>query len=445
MCTRPITKIFPPSVHDRLLGIYSPRVLSLPCGKCAECLKKRQNDLSVRVYNEAKAKGSATFVTLTYAPKFVPVAQSMWCADRQTGEFVRFTDAELVPDVFRNGDSLEADILRGQIADYKTKGAPILEDKTSIFNLGKFGIKQVQEADFYRDWYIRYTPTLYYDDVQLALKRFRKNTGLSSKDFTYVAVGEYGANPESTQRPHYHLVFFGLSLEQVYKFADEWKYGFTSVKRVMFVNCDGSDGLARVSRYVGKYCSKGVFDAYTNKTGCTLKNRLRSSKGLGAFIPEHVKEHYLAFDVCRYDIDDPYKTIPKELLKKVIDTIIERQFVEINKCKYALSSTLRRRIFGYQRTDTEKFTRPKGFEGKCVEISEKAIYSPLYYMVTDELQRRAIEEDTREFQKCLVDASPKNISEAVAAFNARQEAANKDRDSACRSSILKFYQQHSKI
>lgn len=397
------------------------------------------------MYNEAKAKGSATFVTLTYAPKYIPVAQSMWCADIHTGEFVRFTDAELVPDVLRKGNSLEADILRGQISAYRTKGAPILEDVTSIFNLGKFGIKRVQEDDFYKEWYIRYTPTLYYEDVKLALKRFRKNNGLSSKDFSYVAVGEYGADPEATQRPHYHLVFFGLSLQQVYKFVDEWKYGFTSVKRVMFVNCDGSDGLARVSRYIGKYCSKGVFDAYTNKTGCTLKNRLRSSKGLGASIPENVKEHYLAFDICRYDINDPYKTIPKELRKKVIDTIIERQFVEINKCKYALPSSLRRYLFGYQRTNSQSFHRPAGFEGKCVEITEKAIYSPLYYMVTDELQRRVIEEDTREFTKCLVDASPKNIVEAVASFNARKEVANQDRESACRTSILKFYQTHSKI
>lgn len=417
----------------------------MPCGKCAECLKKRQNDLSVRVYNEAKAKGSATFVTLTYAPQYIPVAQSMWCADRKTGEFVRFTDAQLVPDLLRKANSLEADILRGKIVDYKTKGASLLEDKTSIFNLGKFGVSKVQEEDFSKEWYIRYTPTLYYEDVKLALKRFRKNTGLTSREFSYVAVGEYGVNPEATQRPHYHLVFFGLTLEQVYKFADEWKYGFKSVKRVMFKNCDGSDGLARVSRYVGKYCSKGVFDAYTNKTGCTLKNRLRSSKGLGSSIPQNVKDHYLAFDICRYDINDPYHTIPKELQKKVIDTIIDRQFVEINKCKYALPSSLRRNLFGYQRTDTESFQRPKGFEGKCVEISEKAIYSPLYYMVTDELQHRAIEEDTREFTKCLVDASPKNISEAVAAFNARKEAANQDRESACRTSILKFYQQHSKL
>lgn len=445
MCTRPITKTFPPSVHDRLLGVYSPRVLSLPCGKCAECLKKRQNDLSVRVYNEAKSKGSATFVTLTYAPKFVPVAQSMWCADKQTGEFVRFTDAELVPDFLRNGDSLEADILRGQIADYKTKGAPLLEDKTSIFNLGNFGITKVFEEEFSKEWYIRYTPTLYYEDVKLALKRFRKNTGLTSKDFSYVAVGEYGANPESTQRPHYHLVFFGLSLEQVYKFADEWKYGFKSIKRVMFVNSDGSDGLARVSRYIGKYCSKGVFDAYTNKTGCTLKNRLRSSKGLGASIPDNLIEHYLAYDVCRYDINNPYKTIPKELFQKVIDTIIERQFVEINKCKYALPSTLRRRIFGYQRTDTKKFARPKGFEAKCLEIFEKAIYSPLFYLVTAELQRRIFEKDSDEFRKCVVDTSPKNLSQAVALFNLRQEVALEDRESACRASILKFYQQHSKI
>lgn len=48
-------------------------------------------------------------------------------------------------------------------------------------------------------------PTLSPRDLQLWLKRFRK--ALSPSKVRYYAVGEYG---DETERPHYHLVVFGL-------------------------------------------------------------------------------------------------------------------------------------------------------------------------------------------------------------------------------------------
>lgn len=64
MCTSPIT--------IRVNGIDGTRSLNVPCGKCAECLKSKQNDYMVRMYEEFMRSSSACMVTLTYAPENVP-------------------------------------------------------------------------------------------------------------------------------------------------------------------------------------------------------------------------------------------------------------------------------------------------------------------------------------------------------------------------------------
>lgn len=64
MCTSPITIKF-----EDETGLHA---MNVPCGKCAECLKTKQNDYMVRIYEELMQVNKACFVTLTYAPKNVP-------------------------------------------------------------------------------------------------------------------------------------------------------------------------------------------------------------------------------------------------------------------------------------------------------------------------------------------------------------------------------------
>lgn len=424
-CTNPIVKRFPASVHERLLGIQSDRELLLPCGKCAECLRKRQNDLATRVYQEAEARGCATFVTLTYKPSCVPVAQSLWTVNRDTGEFSCQCAPELV------ADSERASILRGQFVEFhKNYSGPAMVYKEA---------KNLSDI-FPTDFFVRYTPTLYYEDVKLALKRFRKKHPVYK--FTYVAVGEYGSHPKHWHLPHYHLIFFGLGWYECNQFVKEWTFGHSNVKSVSRVNSDRSDGLAKVARYVGKYCSKGAFDVYTAKTGCTLKNRLRSSKGLGTSKLNY--NYFLAKDVAEYDINNPY-TLPKDTLDKVVETIADRMFITIDGFHYAIPISIRRKIFGFQRTDSKKFVRPEAFRGKHFEIFEKAIYAPIYYLVANFLRDRSLAESDSKFRQFLSHYDPEDISGAVTAFEANEARSRATAEAIAQASILKFYQQHSKL
>ena len=89
--------------------------------------------------------------------------------------------------------------------------------------------------------------TLSKRDIQLFLKRLRKLTGQS---FRYYLCGEYGSN---THRPHYHLIVFGLNLDDLkpLKQMDGWKY-YTSATIERASAPDGS-GYPPVSFALSRY------------------------------------------------------------------------------------------------------------------------------------------------------------------------------------------------
>lgn len=65
MCVSPLT------IKVDVAG-GATRTYTVPCGKCVECLKTRQNDYMVRIYEELMQAGKGCFLTLTYAPENVP-------------------------------------------------------------------------------------------------------------------------------------------------------------------------------------------------------------------------------------------------------------------------------------------------------------------------------------------------------------------------------------
>lgn len=64
MCVSPITI----KVNDYL----GNRSIQVPCGKCFECLKTKQNDYMVRIHEEIMQVSKSCFVTLTYRPSAIP-------------------------------------------------------------------------------------------------------------------------------------------------------------------------------------------------------------------------------------------------------------------------------------------------------------------------------------------------------------------------------------
>lgn len=172
-----------------------PNGFTVPCGMCMQCRIRRQSSLSFlaerELVHDVYSKGlGASFVTLTYSEDSVP-----FCS---TTTMMRASDvisSSHVPDNF-------------------------------------------------------YT-SLYKPDLQKFFKRVRRSMDYHNINvpFRYLASGEFG---ESTARPHYHIIFLGLSdvlSETVTK--KNWPYGFIDVGPL------GAGGI----RYCTKYITK-KYDSY---------------------------------------------------------------------------------------------------------------------------------------------------------------------------------------
>lgn len=83
-------------------------------------------------------------------------------------------------------------------------------------------------------------PTLVKRHLQLFFKRIRK----AGYRFRYYAAGEYG---ETTHRPHYHILFFGLPRECGVTIAKMWPYGLVHL---------GYDTSTEGIQYVAGYVTK---------------------------------------------------------------------------------------------------------------------------------------------------------------------------------------------
>lgn len=107
-------------------------------------------------------------------------------------------------------------------------------------------------------------PILVKRDVQLFLKRLRKDLsskGLEHKNLRYFCVSEYG---DEFMRPHYHMILFNLPIQDhpvitpqrtyyplIKQYLDSmWQLGFTDVGGVTLASCN----------YCAKYVCKGLFN-----------------------------------------------------------------------------------------------------------------------------------------------------------------------------------------
>lgn len=110
--------------------------------------------------------------------------------------------------------------------------------------------------------------TLVKKDLQDFFKRLRRS--FRDSDIRYFACGEYGGK---TQRPHYHVAFFGIDFSddrKFYKFSGVqknalyiskalekcWKNGFAPIGTLSF------DSAAYVSRYILKKVTGKIADEY---------------------------------------------------------------------------------------------------------------------------------------------------------------------------------------
>lgn len=400
MCTNPKTIKVPTSPAEYALSHNPYKVVTVPCGKCYECLSVRQNQLSVRCANEAMFKGSCHFLTLTYSEDNVPLSISPWKLDKSTGEYSQLDVAEPLTDA----------------QDFRYRSCVL---KDSYVN-GQARIYEHMFCDLGDSLLmLRVTPSLRYDDVRLWLKlsrvRYEREFGHKMSDFTYCIVGEYGHH--NTCRPHYHCLFFGATRKEVQYLANLWSsregknFGYSYLSNE--IPCTD---FGKVSSYLGKYCAKGDFDLDSVRQGLTYKSRMCTSKYLGSHISEASLYSYRALDYMVYDVNQ--SSFPEELLS----VIRERLYIKLpglGDFKFKLPKCILNTIFNN-----------KWKNGVFQKSNLQIAYSNF-------VRNRISEENEGEFEQFISNFLPEDLSLAVSQFENNRLVILQAREKNRKESIRK--------
>lgn len=220
--------------------------VEVPCGKCVECLKDRQNSWKLRLTEEARNWSTLCFFTLTYSECSVP-----------RNDFGN-TTASL--------DDIQRWIKRWRISLVRRYG------KDSALSDIKFFICA------------EYAPDGYY--LHRKTRTMRR----------------------STMRPHYHgVIFSNLDADFVKDtLIRDWRsrYGFVKFDKV---RCRRED-RSSVMNYISKYCCKGCFASRLAEIarGEIEKAFTVMSKGIGlSYVLRNKAYHLCGFTLRQYRVFTP--------------------------------------------------------------------------------------------------------------------------------------------
>lgn len=241
MCLKAKTVNLSSRSHYYNLGFGNLCDVTVPCGRCPECIDAFRNDFFIRFkseYDDCVSKGgSVVFLTWTYSDTNVPA----------------YT--------------------------YRIEDQDIVFDKVLV---------NTKDLNF--------TPYIFAFDkyhLQKFFNSFRKKferLGITSP-MRYAVVGEYGTDGRYTQRPHFHgLIFLSKEVTKYYvdrgfgDFSERlfmidvdtyWPYGMVSKSKDHGLLVNSDDAI----RYVSKYISKNI-----------LLSNLNRFKYFKSFICDHLEE-----------------------------------------------------------------------------------------------------------------------------------------------------------
>ena len=417
MCVRPLYLIRKCEHCDFLEDSWQHfKLQKVPCGKCIECVKRRQNDIAVRITTEAQNFGSMHFVTLTYSPESVPLCCSLFCKDGDCLYLVQ--KPQILPE---NECTIEwrktmsaLDVSReGVFCDFPFPACGF--DSEMYFYRVAFSLNREDFKNWMKGCRISY----------------EREFGRKLPEFKVAWCGEYGSR---TARPHYHCLFLGLSDSQVAWMCDRWTKGFSLWKRC---NVQTRDKYA-VSRYVSKYMSKEAsYVATVVKEGYVQKPRFALSRYMG-YCPGLSHQYFYAYDL--FGEYDPQSLILKSTGKKLEQKQIDSLCTEIPKrlrcfvpgCDYSLPLP---RSWIYQ-----IFYK----KVKCdVKKTQRYVPCRIFKIVQETLLSRELADREREFIEFARAQNGASISETVVRFNSIKAFDAAAREISAKKSEIAFYSSDS--
>ncbi len=422
MCVRPLYLIRKCEHCDfledtRPYDNFTHKLVKVPCGKCIECVRKRQADLTVRIVTEAQNYNTMHFVTLTYDNDTVPLACSLFCNSDDGVYLVQ--KAHIMP----NNDFTE--YCRSLLAALDT-------DRNGRYLDVPLPFCRISEAFPY---FYRVAMSLNREHVKLWLKScrvsYKRQFGRALPDFKFAWCGEYGSR---TARPHYHILFLGLSDSQVHWMTERWQYGFTLWKRC---NTKSRDKYA-VARYVSKYMSKEAeFIADVVKWGLTQKPRVAVSRYLG-YSSQLSRPYFFCYDLFgEYDpqtliLKDTRKKLEPHQLDVIAHAISQRLCCFVPGCDYSLPipiAWLHSVYYKKVKSDAKKTYR--------------FVPCRLWKIVQETLLVRELADSERKFAQFAFSLPDSSLSEVVLRFNSTKASEAAAREISAKKAEVAFYSADS--
>lgn len=422
MCLRPLYLIRKCEHCDFLEDVrpydnFTHKLVKVPCGKCIECVRRRQADLTVRIVTEAQNYNTMHFVTLTYDNDHVPLACSLFGNSKEGVYLVQ--KASLMPenDFTVHCRSLVSALDTDRNGRYLDVSLPFCRCSEGF------------------PYFYRVAMSLNREHVKLWLKgcrtSYKRQFGRALPDFKMAWCGEYGSR---TARPHYHLLFLGLTDSQVHWMTDRWNYGFTLWKRC---HTKSHDKYA-VARYISKYMSKEAeFVADVVKWGLCQKPRTAVSRYLG-YSDKLSRSYFFCYDL--FGEYDPQTLILKETRKKLephqLDAITlalsQRLCCFVPGCDYSLPIPLAwlHSVF-YKKIKNEQ------------KKTYRFVPCRLWKIVQENLLAGELADCEREFVQFTRSHADTPLSEVVLRFSSVKASQAAAREISARKAEVGFYSSDS--
>ena len=399
---------------DESTGMTMVRYRKVPCGKCIECLQKKQMEQTVLAIEESKKFSTMHFFTLTYRPEDVPIAHLREYVDLETGEYEGYIMRDFNRKYGYNKKKVEFinrdnNIRKEIYANQKKSKHNYVKEAPVPFNPSRLAVDT-------------YTFSLRREDVKNWIKRCRRKWEYNHPNqplkFSYYGAGEYGSQ---TWRPHYHFQFFGLTDDQAKFFSSEWKYGYVDCQAISKLS---SDDVIAVSAYTAKYITKIPFAFQDNEEHINA-------------IKDKVIEKPRKQGSVNYGISGDFEKIKAEILKgadvDVYDVDTAKEIIQnktsyhYNGNDYPIPTKIKDRVF-------------KKFDGEGLHIT------PLRKAIMDIMETRELALHTKQLRQVMCSPEYKGISypEAAQILIEKEKEDRRDRYKIKKDNILKKYMK-SKI
>lgn len=216
--------------YTDLLG--ARRYYTRPCGHCIACLHNAQDAWQIRAVEETKAHPQFVYDTLTFSPPALPLT--------------------LVSDILDNNPFIEVSEASQRALRYYDKECRYIP---------------YVDRQIFRDW------------IRRGRELYAKHNHGKRPEWHYMLFMEYGPK---TSRPHAHCLFWNISKADYKRYLGRpWTTRFGYTKPTYFNGNSTQKDRECITRYISKYCSKGVFESPWVTDGLLPKPCKLVSHGLG--------------------------------------------------------------------------------------------------------------------------------------------------------------------